>query len=258
MGMKVVSVANQKGGCGKTTTAVNVAVNLIQDGEKVLLVDLDPQGNLTTSLGIEKNMLEKTAYDVMVRDDYASNTIVRTAYDGLYIVPSTIDLATAEIELVGRIGREYVLDRYLKNVSGFDVVIVDTPPSLGLFTINALTASDYVLIPIQAEFFALEGLTQLMRVFELVHDRLNPRLKILGMVITMYDARTKSSREIVEDVKRHYERYMFDAIIPRNVTVTDSTMVGEPVAIYRRDAPASIAYRKLSMELESVLKEGGV
>ncbi len=256
--MKVVSVANQKGGCGKTTTAANIAINLSQDGNKVLLVDLDPQGNLTTSLGIKKNMLENTIYDVMVRGEYSKNVIIKTVYNDLYIIPSTMDLATAEIELVSKIGREYSLDRYLKGLTTYDVVIIDTPPSLGLFTINALTASDYILIPIQAEFFALEGLTQLMRVFDLVRERLNSRLRIIGMVITMYDARTRSSHEIVDDVKKHHGNYVFDSIIPRNVTVTDSTMVGEPIVIYRKDAPASIAYRKLSTELENLLINGGL
>ncbi|WMT50183.1 MAG: AAA family ATPase [Thermoplasmatales archaeon] len=188
----IISIANQKGGCGKTTTAANLGALLAQK-HKVLLVDIDPQGNLTTHFSINKAGLKRTVYDVML-NGRIEEAILRK--DGIDIVPSTIDLAGAEVELTGKVGREYILNNELKKVARkYDFIIIDTPPSLGIFTINSLVASDYVLIPVQAEFFALEGLTQLMRVIKLVNSRLSRNLKLLGMVITMFNSRTRSSRK---------------------------------------------------------------
>ena len=175
--------------------------------------------------------------------------------DGVDIVSSTIDLAVAEVELTGKIGREYILDNELKRIARrYDFIILDTPPSLGIFTINSLVASDYVLIPVQAEFFALEGLTQLMRVVELVNSRLSKNLKLLGMVMTMFNSRTRSSKEVLEDVKKHYSKSLLKTVIPRNVTITDSTMAGSPVVKYRKNAPASKSYVALTKEIEKILK----
>ena len=247
----IISIANQKGGCGKTTTAANLGA-LLSEKHKVLLIDIDPQGNLTTHFGINKADQKHTIYDVML-NGRIEEAIVRK--DGIDIVPSTIDLAGAEVELTGKIGREYILDNELKRIARkYDYVIIDTPPSLGIFTINSLVASDYVLIPVQAEFFALEGLTQLMRVVELVNSRLSRNLKLLGMVITMFNSRTRSSNEVLENVRKHYPRQLFRTIIPRNVTVTDSTMAGSPAVKYRRNAPASKAYVELAKEVERRLR----
>ena len=183
--MMIISIANQKGGCGKTTTAANLG-SLLSEKHKVLLVDIDPQGNLTTHFGINKDYLKYTIYDTML-NGRIENAIIQK--DGVDIVPSTIDLAGAEVELTGKIGREYILDNELKRISReYDYILIDTPPSLGVFTINALVASDYVLIPVQAEFFALEGLTQLLKVIDLVSSRLAKNLKLLGMVMTMFNA----------------------------------------------------------------------
>ncbi len=247
----IVSIANQKGGCGKTTSAANLGALLAQK-HKVLLVDIDPQGNLTTHFGINKAEQKHTIYDVML-DGRIEDAILQK--DGIDIVPSTIDLAGAEVELTGKIGREYILDNELKRVARkYDFIIIDTPPSLGIFTINSLVASDYVLIPVQAEFFALEGLTQLMRVIELVNSRLFRNLKLLGMFITMFNARTRSSKEVLEDVRKHYPKSLLKTIIPRNVTITDSTMAGSPVVKYRKNAPASKSYVALAREIEKLVK----
>ena len=247
----IISIANQKGGCGKTTTAVNLG-SVLARKHKVLLIDIDPQGNLTTSFGVNKGELNRTMYDVMLDGDL-EKAILRK--DSIDIVPSVIDLAGAEVQLSGRMGREYILANELSKLSGrYDFIIIDTPPSLGVFTINALVASDYVLIPVQAEFFALEGLTQLLSVVDLVNTRLGRTLKILGMVVTMFNSRTKSSNEVLEDVRKHYSKHLFRTIIPRNVTVTDSTMTGEPVVIYRKDASASKSYVELAKEVENRLR----
>lgn len=247
----IISIANQKGGCGKTTTAANLGA-LLSEKHKVLLVDIDPQGNLTTHFGINKAEQKHTIYDVMLNGRIEDAIIQK---DGIDIVPSTIDLAGAEVELTGKIGREYILDNELKRISRkYDFVIIDTPPSLGIFTINSLVASDCVLIPVQAEFFALEGLTQLLKVIDLVNSRLAKNLKLLGMVMTMFNTRTRSSKEVFEDVKKHYSKNLFKTIIPRNVTVTDSTMAGSPAVKYRRSAPASKSYVELAKEVERRLK----
>jgi len=247
----IISIANQKGGCGKTTTAVNLGTVLARR-HKVLLVDIDPQGNLTTHFGIDKSQLKYTIYDVMLNGGI-ENSI--TTKDNLDIVPSTIDLAGAEVELNGKIGREYILDNELKRISKkYDFVLIDTPPSLGIFTINSLVASDYVLIPVQAEFFALEGLTQLMRVIKLVNSRLSRNLRLLGMLLTMYNSRTRSSKEVLNELKKHYSRDLLNTIIPRNVTITDSTMAGKPAVNYRKTAPASKSYFELAKEIERRLK----
>ncbi|MEM3525745.1 MAG: AAA family ATPase [Thermoplasmata archaeon] len=253
--MKVIAVANQKGGCAKTTTVGNIGVCLAERGYKTLLIDLDPQGNLTTSLGIEKSKLKTTMYEVMISDgdeETFQNAIISTAWKNLWLAPSTLNLASAEVELVNHIGREAILLHALHCIEHpveYDIVIIDTPPSLGIFTLNALVAATHVLIPVQAEFFALEGMAQLLNTINLVRRRLNHELEILGMVVTMYDSRTKSSKEILEDVRKHFPKETFKTIIRRNVTVTDATMVGEPVVIYKKDSPAAQDYETLTGEI---------
>ena len=247
----IISIANQKGGCGKTTTAANLGA-LLSEKHKVLLIDIAPQGNLTTHFGINKADQKHTIYDVML-NGRIEDAIVRK--DGIDIVPSTIDLAGAEVELTGKIGREYILDNELKRIARkYDFIIIDTPPSLGIFTLNSLVASNYVLIPVQAEFFALEGLTQLMRVIKLVNSRLSRDVKLLGMLLTMFNSRTRSSNEVLSDLKKHYPKDLLKTIIPRNVTITDSTMAGYPVVKYRKDAKASKSYFELAKEIERRLK----
>ena len=249
--MMIISVANQKGGCGKTTTVANLG-SVLSEKHKVLLIDIDPQGNLTTHFGIDKSSLKSTIYDVMLNGRLEDAIITR---DNLDIVPSTIDLAGAEVELNGKIGREYILDNELKRISKkYDFVLIDTPPSLGIFTLNSLVASDYVLIPVQAEFFALEGLTQLMRVIKLVNSRLSRNVKLLGMLLTMYNSRTRSSKEVLSDLRKHYPKNLLNTIIPRNVTITDSTMAGKPAVNFRKDAPASKSYFELADEIKRRLK----
>ena len=247
----IISVANQKGGCGKTTTVANLG-SVLAEKHKVLLIDMDPQGNLTTHFGIDKSKLKSTIYDVMLTGGLES-TILRK--DNLDIVPSMIDLAGAEVELNGKIGREYILDNELKRVSKkYDFILIDTPPSLGIFTLNSLVASDYVLIPVQAEFFALEGLTQLMRVIKLVNFRLSRNVKLIGLLLTMFSSRTRSSNEVLNDLRKHYPKDLLKTIIPRNVTITDSTMAGYPVVKYRKDAKASKSYFELAKEIQRRLK----
>ena len=247
----IISVANQKGGCGKTTTVANLG-SVLAEGYKVLLIDIDPQGNLTTHFGIDKSSLKSTIYDVMLIGRLEDAIITKGHLD---IVPSTIDLAGAEVELNGKIGREYILDNELKGISKkYDFVLIDTPPSLGIFTLNSLVASDYVLIPVQAEFFALEGLTQLMRVIKLVNSRLSRNVKLLGMLLTMYNSRTRSSKEVLNDLKKHYPKDLLNTIIPRNVTITDSTMAGKPAVNYRKNAPASKSYFELTNEIKRRLR----
>ncbi|MGP6207852.1 ParA family protein [Cuniculiplasma sp. SKW3] len=247
----IISVANQKGGCGKTTTVANLG-SVLAEKHRVLLIDIDPQGNLTTHFGIDKSSIKSTIYDVML-NGRLEDAIITKGY--LDIVPSTIDLAGAEVELNGKIGREYILDNELKRMSGkYDFVLIDTPPSLGLFTLNSLVASDYVLIPVQAEFFALEGLTQLMRVIKLVNSRLSRNVKLLGMLLTMYNSRTRSSKEVLNDLRKHYPKDLLNTIIPRNVTITDSTMAGKPAVSYRKTAPASRSYFELAKEIERKLR----
>ncbi|MGP6220550.1 ParA family protein [Caldiplasma sukawensis] len=247
----IISVANQKGGCGKTTTVANLG-SVLAEKHRVLLIDIDPQGNLTTHFGIDKSSLKSTIYDVMLNGRLEDAIITK---DNLDIVPSTIDLAGAEVELNGKIGREYILDNELKRISKkYDFVLVDTPPSLGIFTLNSLVASDYVLIPVQAEFFALEGLTQLMRVIKLVNSRLSRNVKLLGMLLTMYNSRTRSSKEVLNDLRKHYPKDLLNTIIPRNVTITDSTMAGKPSVNYRKNAPAFRSYFELAKEIERKLR----
>lgn len=247
---RVIAVANQKGGVGKTTTAVNLAAYLAEMGKRVLLIDIDPQGNATTGVGLEKKKLNTSVYHVLIEEMPLREVIRPTAVSGLYAAPATIDLAGAEIELVPLISRELRLRRAVDPVkTDFDLILVDCPPSLGLLTINALTAADRVLIPIQCEYYALEGLTQLMNTIKLVQTHLNPALQLEGVVLTMFDGRTNLSIQVVEEVKRYFRGKVFRSIVPRNVRLSEAPSHGKPISIYDPKSRGGEVYRELAREV---------
>jgi chromosome partitioning protein len=246
----VVAVVNQKGGVGKTTTAVNLAAALSLAGRKVLLVDLDPQGNATTGFGIAKEGLYPTAYHVLLGGEPIAKALHATEIPGLSVVPADIDLVGAEIELVGVDRREFVLRGALSPILGeFEFVIIDCPPSLGLLTLNALTAAEKVLIPLQCEFYALEGLSHLIKTVSRVHERLNPKLDVLGILLTMFDGRTSLALQIRDEVNRYFPGQIFDTVIPRSVRVTEAPSHGKPVMLYDLRSTGSIAYLDLAREV---------
>lgn len=257
---RVVAIANQKGGVGKTTTAVNLAACLALRGARVLLVDVDPQGNTTSGLGINKETASKTIYDVLIDETPIRDIIQPVAgVDGLYVAPATIDLAGAEVELVLAISRETKLRRALAPVvDEYDFIYMDCPPSLGLLTINALTAAHHVLIPIQCEYYALEGVTQLLRTVDIVKTNLNPDLDIDGIVLTMFDGRTNLSIQVVEEVKRHFRDRLYRTIVPRNVRLSEAPSHGLPVALYDPKSRGAEVYAELAEEvLERARDEAG-
>ena len=248
--VKVIALANQKGGVGKTTTAVNLAACLAAEGRKVLLVDSDPQGNTTSGLGLDKRDIKKSIYDILVNDVLAKDVIVPTAYENLSLLPATIALAGAEIELVNMMSRENRLKNALERVKyDYDYVLIDCPPSLGLLTLNALTAASSVMIPIQCEFYALEGVTMLMNTIQLVQRNLNPALKLEGVVMTMFDARTNLASDVVGEVKKYFSAKMYNTIIPRNVKLSEAPSHGEPVIVYDSRSKGAQVYKELAREV---------
>lgn len=246
---KVIAIANQKGGVGKTTTAVNLAACLANMGKKILIVDVDPQGNTTSGFGIDKRRCEKTVYDCLINGEPMEDVVVSTPYENLFVCPSNINLSGAEIDLISVMGRENQLKNAIKPIKEqYDFIFIDTPPSLGLITINTLTAADSVLIPIQCEFYALEGVSQLTNTIKRVKDALNPSITIEGIVLTMFDSRTNLSIQVVDEVKRFFPNKVYKTIIPRNVRLSEAPGFGRPVIYYDNGSKGAEGYMKLAQE----------
>lgn len=247
---RIIAVANQKGGVGKTTTSVNLGAALAELGFRVLVVDLDPQGNATTGLGVDARNFEQSMYDVIMRDAPLEDCIEPTSTKNLFVAPATIDLAGAEIELVPAFSRELKLKRAIQTViADFDFVLIDCPPSLGLITVNGLAAADEVLVPIQCEYYALEGLSQLLRNVSLVAANLNTGLEVSTIVLTMYDARTKLSDQVVADVREHFGPRVCRNVIPRTVRLSEAPSFGQPITVFDPTSRGAIAYRELAKEV---------
>ncbi|MDD4074695.1 MAG: AAA family ATPase [Eubacteriales bacterium] len=247
---KIIAVANQKGGVGKTTTTVNLSACIAQKGKRVLCVDVDPQGNSTSGLGIDKENTEYCAYDVLINGVSVQDALVHTAIEGLDVLSARKELAGAEVELVSAMARETVLKKALSAVrGGYDYIFIDCPPSLGLLTINALTAADTLLAPIQCEYYALEGLTDLMNTVKLVHQNLNPRLQVEGVVLTMFDARTNLSAQVVGEVKKFFKNKVYSTIIPRSVRLGEAPSFGLPITLYDAKCVGAQAYVALADEV---------
>lgn len=252
---QVIAVANQKGGVAKTTTVVNLADALCRLGKKVLVVDLDPQGNATSGLGIDRRKLKHCIYDVLINQIPAESLVITTKFGGLAVLPATINLAGAEIELVNMVARERKLSGALQYLrQRYDYLLIDCPPSLGLLTLNGLTAADSIIIPVQCEYYALEGLEQLLNTFQLVRKHLNPDLQLLGVVLTMYDSRTNLSAQVVDQVKEYFGAKVFGAIIPRNVRLSEAPSHGKPISYYDGKSKGAEMYRFLA---ENVIERCG-
>jgi chromosome partitioning protein len=255
---KIISIFNQKGGVGKTTTNINLSAYLGEMGKKVLTVDIDPQGNTTSGLGVDKNELEYSVYDVIM-GLHAENVIIPTNVNNLSIIPSKVDLAGAEIELTNRANRENMLKQQLDKIKdNYDYIFIDCPPSLGLLTLNALTASNSVLIPIQCEFYALEGVGQLMNTIQLVKRSLNKDLEIQGVVMSMFDGRTNLSIEVVEEAKKYFKGKVYTSIIPRNIRLAEAPSHGLAIMHYDKNSRGAEAYKELASEFIDYEEEGDI
>ena len=247
---RIIAVANQKGGVGKTTTAINLSACLAEKNKKVLTLDMDPQGNTTSGLGVDKNQAENTVYELILDESELSECIYPSVMENLSVIPSNINLSGAEIELIGFENKEYFLKSKLDMIrSDYDYIIIDCPPSLNLLTINAMAAADSVIVPIQCEYYALEGLSQLIHTIDLIKERLNPKLEIEGVVFTMYDARTNLSLQVVENVKENLDKNIYKTIIPRNVRLAEAPSYGMPINAYDPKSAGAEAYMQLAEEV---------
>ena len=247
---RIIAIANQKGGVGKTTTSINLSACLAEAGQKVLTIDIDPQGNTTSGLGIDKNAVENTIYELILGEVEIEEAILKTEFENLSIIASNVNLAAAEIELIGIQEKEYILKHAVEKVrENYDFVIIDCPPSLNMLTINAMTTADTVLVPIQCEYYALEGLSQLLHTVNLVKQRLNPDLEMEGVVFTMYDARTNLSLQVVENVKSNLKQTIYKTIIPRNIRLAEAPSHGLPINIYDTRSTGAESYRLLAEEV---------
>ncbi len=249
---RIIAIANQKGGVGKTTTAINLSASLAEKGRKVLAIDMDPQGNLSSGLGLDKNTIEGTIYDMIIGEADVEEVIHKDTIENLDILPSNVDLSAVEIEMIDVENKEFVVKNAIQKVrDNYDYVIIDCPPSLSLLTVNAMTTADSVLVPIQCEYYALEGLSQLIHTVELVKDRLNPVLEIEGVVFTMYDARTNLSLQVVENVKENLEQNIYKTIIPRNIRLAEAPSYGTPINQYDPRSSGAESYMRLAEEVIS-------
>lgn len=247
---RIIAIANQKGGVGKTTTAINLSACLAEKGQKVLAIDMDPQGNMSSGLGLDKNSVEKTIYDLIIGESEVEEVLQKNALENLDILPANVDLSAAEIELIGIDEKEYIVKKAIEKIKDvYDYVIIDCPPSLSMLTINAMTTADSVLVPIQCEYYALEGLSQLIHTVELVKERLNPVLEIEGVVFTMYDARTNLSLQVVENVKDNLQQNIYKTIIPRNIRLAEAPSYGMPINQYDAKSAGADSYRRLADEV---------
>jgi len=251
--MATIAILNQKGGVGKTTTAVNLGAYLAKAGASVLLVDLDPQGNATSGLGIDKQTLDSTMYDALFNHEVAPSIVADTPISGLQLLPANANLAGAEVQLVSSLQRELQLRSMLEQFN-HDIILIDCPPSLGLLTINALSAADYVLIPVQTEYYALEGLGQLLGVIQRVKEAINPKLEILGVLLTMFDSRTSLSDQVMDEVKKHFGDKVLSTVIPRNVRLAEAPSFGTPISEHDKWSKGARAYKSLAKELSDRLK----
>ncbi len=247
---RIIAIANQKGGVGKTTTSTNLSACLAEMNKKVLLIDIDPQGNATSGVGVDKNQLENTVYEMIIGECKLEECILRNVIDNLDLLPSNVNLSGAEIDLIGVESREYILKKSIDEIKdNYDFIIIDCPPSLNMLTVNAMTTADSVLVPIQCEYYALEGLSQLIHTINLVKERLNPGLEIEGVVFTMYDARTNLSLQVVENVKENLRQNVYKTIIPRNIRLAEAPSHGLPINLYDSKSAGAESYRLLAEEV---------